>query len=425
MTVAIPRILTLLLLMLQGSPLAARAPNSLFSGCTNDSYASVDGCSGAEPDGTVRYPSFFTVDAPQVRQVYRSLPPWYVAGVQYPVGISASAYNKAGYVLTPRGLKDPTSAANWAIDNPTVTFGTTGSPMCNYGVSKPNTVFCGSGLGPRDLLFDAYDSAPNGNCIRWLLPALGTGTYTFKNSYFEDTPTCEVATSSNLISGGGSGSLVLTQNQFEGNSQLFSGWTCWTTTGCMTDMVAWTRSTKSITATYNFIENQGGRFLSGNSSGDSTYEYNLVHNITGISAHGEFTLTSTNGGSPNFVESYNTMWQDARMPFHVAVTAFIAPTATASHFTTADVSGNTLVANSASYDNAPTVAYLIETAGSTIASTFTSRSNYFDLNTGGAHRGAFGCFYPSMPTGATTISGNVNIVTGLPANAKGASASCY
>ena len=101
--------------------------------CPQGSYS--DGCAGANPSALIQFPSWFTTRAPQSGQKFAHRPPFNVAAVDYPVGITTPIAS----------LRDPTKGGLPSVctfyphGNGPYTFGP--EVYCDASTASPASLF--------------------------------------------------------------------------------------------------------------------------------------------------------------------------------------------------------------------------------------------------------------------------------------------
>ena len=414
--------------------------------CAGDAYHATDGCDGAPLTGSIQYANFFTVRAPVSGQSYMTRPPWFVAGVDYAIGIPAASA---------AALKDPTSASL--------------PSGCNYN-SGTHHVTCG---GVADITFDGWDFGNTAaGCVRLLFNANATGTITVKNSNFLNGANCDVNQGDLIdIASGSAAALVLINSVVDGAGDSFPynlpELVNSNSTGCTTiKYVAffrapardyegnstcaplvqfsyaegWAYASKAATsaitaagskvltfsATPSYVAN-GMQVIDTTtpsvipSSPQATVSSHTATTVTinnaiagaGVGSgdqisfssltHAEFALTDTRGGTAPIIQySYNVFLQPASAIGLETTTEIYLSNGTANPiWTTATVDHNVLVSNII-YTNRNLVAYMANPNAQITTLNWTS--NYFDPT------GAFGCFTYGGTQGTINYSGNVDLL---------------
>jgi hypothetical protein len=230
-----------------------------------------DGCSGAPAanSNTIQYQNFFTSYAPQSGQNYGSTrPPWNVAGVDYPVGISASS--------TAAGLCDPLSSTNptGSACNPTGTTPSLASLGAGCSFNSGNgTAVCQN--SSANLVLNGWDFSLH-NCVHFQTNPNFTGNITIENSKFAYGSNC--SGDDYLLSLNGGSSLTLLNDSFNGNG------VSWIEANSSANtIISWNTATGPITAEYNYFEHAPARFYASGSTGNLLFEYNYFEGLSAVS----------------------------------------------------------------------------------------------------------------------------------------------
>lgn len=254
-----------------GTPPASSTPpaSGATSLCPNGVSWS-DGCANAPKDGVVQFPNFFTASsngyvqdgiARQSGQTYATRPPYNVAGVDFPVGYSQSAF---------AGGKDPATAPLPSGCFYYPTGSTSGGPIvqCNHVYSVD---------------IEGYDFSLH-NCVPLEIQnGVTGGDIVIKNNNFKNGPNCVAQTYLASVDNGNTSNITLTQNKFDGDALNFD-----------TPMNAVSlNTTGSVTISYNAFLRVSGRPVGTNTSAALDAEDNYVEGfIYGIqnTLHGEFIV---------------------------------------------------------------------------------------------------------------------------------------
>jgi hypothetical protein len=450
---ALTCITTLLIADTHSSAFPAHGGGAI-SVCGGDTYSATDGCLGAPVGGDIQIANLYTSYGLQSGQTYTARPPWYAAGVDYPVGISAASFP----------LKDPTIAS--------VPVG------CVY-TSSPSRLTCTNAAAPTFDGFDFLNTAQG--CVRLLFQGSSTGPIILSNTRFKNGTKCDIAGSDLINIGVGVTSDVLFWGSTLDGDGINSPYNLIAlvennTTGCTTIRYsAFFRSsgrnidlnsTCGLDAKYSYAEGwmyalktaTNGSTVSGNAVlhfaavpayvangmqvNDATTPASLVtvshvSSFTGTTVtldtpttgagvangdqiafssnvHGEFALTDTQSGTSGTAALMTLSYMTYVQPTSangLETTSFISLSngTNLTKFTTINVDHSSFISNRI-YSTRNLVGYTIAYQGTIGTLNFTS--NYFDPT------GAFGCFTQQAGTvGTTNYTSNVNLLDSSVVNA--------
>ncbi len=365
----------------------AVAAQSTLEGATCPySTASDDGCNGAPVGGNVQHLDFFTGYANQSGQSYAIRPPWNVAGVDYPVGISSARRNA--------GLKDPTSAP---LPN-----------GCSY-LAPTHRVAC---TGVSNITFDGYDFGHTANgCTRLEFEADVGGAIVVTNSNFlADATNCGP---NNLISVDNlntvATSVTIKFNVLDANAEILG-------TSGVTDVVSLNTRNAALDIEYNACLHLHGRCINGGTSSSIVFAHNYCEGfsyVRGQALHSECTQFGDAGGpGASQFHSYNTMLQPANAGNEMTAPLYASSGGRGDVWARTQIDHNVIVGNAG-----VGVTWLAVVAWATYAKVDWS-FNFFDP-TGAAG----GCItHESSPKIAREdfhSGSNINMRTGAPINRAG------
>lgn len=362
-----------------------------------------DGCSGAPPDGAVKFPAFFTASsngyvqdgiARQSGQTYATRPPNNVAGVDFPVSYSQAALTK-----------DPLKIG---LDVPGCTYETNGS-----AAGEP-MVECYSSSNPDIEGYDFSPTGPRGVCVPVRFHNNSSGTFTFRNNRFKSDANCAQQGYLVQIDNGTSGDVVFDKNYGDGNALVLAS------SGVFADGFNFYNGGR-VTLSYSGFLHFTGRPVNTKTNSDILAQDDYVEGfIYGANTeHGEFIANTPPSGNQTSITYVNvTILQPANV--HDATgggtngaiwmsNGIISPPNTINSFS---VKYSTLIVNLAGGPGGTRV------AGGNIAYNYNAigtaniSTSYFDGT------GSGDCIEASGVTGqAGWLSGNVALQSGNPVNA--------
>lgn len=217
-----------------------------------------DGCVGAPVGGNVQYSNFFTSRALQSGQTYTTRPPWNVAGVDYAIGISASAFP----------LKDPTTA-----------------PLPTGCSFASNTVTCGGTAA--DITFDGWDFGLH-NCTYLNFQGTATGNLIVRNSNFlwGTNTQCNQFALVNL--GVNLASILWEKNVSDGVGDALT-----LNDANMSCLVGGIANSTPVTVQYSVFYNAPARQLCSSGTGSIVWQYNYGEGLTYIGAKFTGSISGT------------------------------------------------------------------------------------------------------------------------------------
>lgn len=234
-----------------------------------------DGCLGS-PGGTVQHANFFTGYANQSGQSYSTRPPWNLCGVDYTCGAPSLS-----------ALKDPTLASNWTGSG--CVYTASGGPVGAFVRCSSHANIVISGFDFSCTIVSCNSPA----CIPIQLQGTVTGTTIVSDNYWKNGANCSPSANGYFIDqeSGGSASLIVESNTFDGNETNFPN--------PMIGLVTVNTTTGSFTSEYNAYLNAPARPLGYVGTGGflSQYDYFDGYVFLPVHGHGEIAVVSANGGN--------------------------------------------------------------------------------------------------------------------------------
>jgi hypothetical protein len=269
-----------------------------------------DGCSGAPADGVVQFPRsrFFDtstsgyVEDGVARQssqpAYASKPFFNMAGVDFPVGYSASAFT--GKAPASVG-SDTGNVCTYSAHS-----STTGGPIINCDNSGATITLAGYDFGPN---------GPSGACVPIELGQNFTGTIIFKNDNFMNDPNC--MNQGYLVQGfnGSSFNIQIIQSKIDGGGLVTAD------QSNPIDLFELLNTTGTITVKYSAFLHSTGRPIATGTSGSFDIEDNYVEGMIYTQTdtlHGEFiTMANAAASGTQLSQTYlnNTILQPANVTY--------------------------------------------------------------------------------------------------------------
>lgn len=237
--------------------------------CAGDSFSSVDGCLGANPNSSVQHPTFFTGYVPTI--TFAVTPPWFNAGVKYPVGFD-----------TTLALQDPSTAT---------------LPGCaSYAASNVNITSAPCTLNGFDFTLH------NGICLH-VTSAVSSGTVTISNSHFAAGSSCNpVGGALVTFNSGSTFNGVFQFNQVDGTFDRTDG--C--SGGCLQALMIF-NNTGNNTVQYSAFINTNQHDVQFNGVGTHLAQFNYIEGLGISPSHGDWIISNYSGtGTQSITSQYNT-----------------------------------------------------------------------------------------------------------------------
>jgi len=365
----------ILVLLLLPIPAHAWTPSLMSSGagqCSGDpGDSNADGCNGAQSSGSDQVANFLASYGTHI-------PPWYVAGVNYPVGY-------AGALSDPSGGSLP-ACASYASNVVTINF-------------APCTI-------------DHFDFSLHNGIILTVSTGITNGaTITITNNNFTIGSSSDIPGGAVVVfSAGITANAIIEFNHFDGTYTYTDG--C--SGGCPSELLLFS-AVGNLTLEYNAFINTNQHDFQYNNVGTLTAKYNYISGIGHAPSHGDF-VASNYGGSGMQVANmdYNTGYQDNSATHSNAGGAFcyVSNVNASSAVWTGECNNNTFVAQSGGTN---TWSYHVRVDPGSIYLSTLIENNWFDVSgalggieNGAAANGPFTCIgNKTLGTGAayTTVYG--------------------